>query len=103
MRSFLPRCLVLLAVFAAIGPALASTEPVTFETHYRAEVRPAQKSMHVEIKLSGQMLPRKLTFTIDPQRHRSFTDRQDRDRRQDRHLVPAWALFAIELRFHDRP
>ncbi len=73
MRSFLPRCLVLLAVFAAIGPALASTEPVTYETHYRAEVRPAQKSMHVEIKLSGQMLPRKLTFTIDPQRHRSFT------------------------------
>ncbi len=72
MRSFLPRCLALLAAFAAIGPALASTAPVTYETHYRAEVRPAQKSMHVEIKLSGEMLPRKLTFTIDPQRHRSF-------------------------------
>ncbi|MFL6617284.1 MAG: hypothetical protein ACJ8MH_01705, partial [Povalibacter sp.] len=61
------------ALIVSCGSALGATAPVTYETHYRAEARPAEKTIHVELKLSGDELPRKLVFSIDPQRHRAFT------------------------------
>jgi hypothetical protein len=63
---------VLLMLSASITTFAASPSSAIYAVHYRAEVRPTDKSIHVEIKLSGDKLPRKLVFTIDPKRQRSF-------------------------------
>src|SRR5262245_7158621 len=46
--------------------------PVTYEVHYRAEVQPDTRRIHMELPLSGEQLPRQLEFGIDPHRHKSF-------------------------------
>jgi hypothetical protein len=66
--------LLAVALMLLIGmPAVAANSAAAiYEVHYRAEVRPADKTIHVEIKLSGDKLPRKLVFTIDPKRQHAF-------------------------------
>ena len=73
MNFLIVRTLVCITALLVYAISSAASAPAIYETHYRAEVRPADKSMHVELKLSGEKLPRKLVFTIDPQRHRSFS------------------------------
>ncbi|HEY6643757.1 hypothetical protein [Povalibacter sp.] len=65
----MPRLAVLAAMLIASVPALAAT----YDAHYRVEADPAVGNLRVELKLSGEQLPGKLVFSIDPQRHRNFT------------------------------
>lgn len=54
-------------------PALsAPTSNATYDAHYRAEMRPASGTIHLELKLSGEKLPSKIVLSVDPQRHKSF-------------------------------
>jgi hypothetical protein len=72
MKPLAARLVMFIALLAGTGTIVAATAPVFYDAHYRAEVRPATKLMHVELKLSGDRLPRKLVFTIDPHRHQAF-------------------------------
>jgi hypothetical protein len=63
------RIAALAAMFIASGPSAAAT----YEAHYRVEPQPSTGNFRVELKLSGEKLPGKLVFTIDPRRHRNFS------------------------------
>lgn len=73
MNSLPGRIFACITALLVCTIASAASDSVFYEAHYRAEVRPADQTLHVELKLSGEKLPRKLVFTIDPQRHRTFT------------------------------
>lgn len=62
---------VVLALIALAPGSHAAA--ATYDAHYKAEFRPDAGTIHVELKLSGEKLPSKITLSIDPQRHRSFT------------------------------
>ena len=63
------RIAVLAATFIASAPCVAAT----YEAHYRVEPQPGTGTFRVELKLSGEKLPSKLVFTLDPRRHRNFS------------------------------
>lgn len=63
------RIAVVAAALIAASPVLAAT----YDAHYRVEAQPASGNLHVELKLSGETLPGKIVFTVDPRRHRNFT------------------------------
>ena len=44
----------------------------TYQSQYRAELRPDKGTIHVELKLAGDKLPSKLVLSIDPDRHKAF-------------------------------
>ncbi len=67
--SSAPRLAVLAATLLAWLPAAAAT----YDAHYRVEARPDAGQFHVELKLSGEKLPGKIVFAIDPRRHLNFT------------------------------
>lgn len=43
-----------------------------YDAHYVAEILPQAGIIHVELKLSGERLPKKIVFNVDPARHRAF-------------------------------
>lgn len=57
---------------AVLLPLQLRANTATYEARYRVEVHPDRGIIHVELKLTGKQLPRKLVFSIDPQRHISF-------------------------------
>lgn len=61
---------------AVLSAALLIATPViaaTYDAHYRVEAQPASRTLRVELRLSGEKLPGRLVFSIDPNRHRNFT------------------------------
>jgi predicted metalloprotease with PDZ domain len=67
------RCLTLaLLCVAVLVPPQLWADTSTYEARYRAEVHPDRGTIHVELKLAGERLPRKLVFSIDPRRHTAF-------------------------------
>lgn len=65
------RSLFACALLCCAVPAGAAAK--SYEAHYLAEVRPQAGVIHVELKLSGERLPRKIVFHMDAQRHRAIT------------------------------
>jgi hypothetical protein len=55
----------------ALG-AQAQVPTRTYELDYRIEMQPEAAVAVVTVSLSGERLPSRLEFTIDPQRHRNF-------------------------------
>jgi hypothetical protein len=64
------RTLFACSVLCFAIPAGAATR--TYEARYVAEVRPQAGVIHVELKLSGERLPRKIVFRMDAKRHRGI-------------------------------
>jgi hypothetical protein len=62
------------AVAAAVpGTPWAAAPPETYNLDYHATLRPEGGIAHVTVALSGAVLPSRLVFTIDPERHLAFT------------------------------
>jgi len=59
----------------------AKTRPDRFyDLHYRAEFLPQSGTIHMELHLTGERLPGKIVFSIDPQRYRTFTSTDPLDK-----------------------
>lgn len=53
--------------------ATQAATPRTYDVAYRVELEPRSGMAHVAVTLSGDRLPSRLTFNIEPQRHVAFT------------------------------
>lgn len=71
MPAILRTALTLLLLCPALSHAASAARQ--YDAHYLAEIRPQTGTIHVELKLSGERLPRKIVFHIDPKRHRAMT------------------------------
>jgi len=70
-RTILTTLLLLCtALPAAAAPTAAKRH---YSAHYVAEIRPQSGVIHVELKLSGERLPKKIVLQVDPKRQRGFT------------------------------
>lgn len=58
---------------AAVAPAIAADR--YYDAAFRAEVKPRRTTIHVELTLSGERLPSRVEFHIDPKLHRTFASR----------------------------
>ena len=65
-RIFLPSILALCSVGSVAAPN-------RYQAEYHAQLQPDAGVIAVELKLSGEKLPSRIVFTIDPQRHREFS------------------------------
>ncbi|HEY4367382.1 MAG TPA: hypothetical protein VGN07_09145 [Steroidobacteraceae bacterium] len=75
-------CALLLLTAAVSVPASGMTPPASdmdapvkpayYEAQYRAEIRPDAGTIHVELQLSGERLPRKIVWQMDPKRYRAI-------------------------------
>ena len=72
-RTANPRTLFAGAVLSLVFAGFADAAAKTYEAQYVAEIRPPSGVIHVELRLKGDRLPRKIVLRTDPQRHRSFT------------------------------
>jgi predicted metalloprotease with PDZ domain len=59
---------------AAVAPAIAADRH--YDAVFRAEVRPQRATVLVELTLSGERLPSRVEFHIDPKSHRAFASKQ---------------------------
>ena len=66
------RLLQLLYLGIALTFASTVARSATYETQYRAELRPESGTIHVELRLSGEKLPSRIEFQPDAKRHVSF-------------------------------
>lgn len=64
-------CLMVLGLPAM--PLDAATTEHFYDLRYKAQVLPQDGKIHMEMHLSGERLPSRIVFTIDPQRHKTFT------------------------------
>jgi hypothetical protein len=71
LRTALACCLLYFALPPHAGAAAKPTAAKTYEARYLAEIRPEAGVIHMELKLVGERLPRKLVLRMDPKRHRS--------------------------------
>lgn len=71
LRSRVLRHLPLLVLLGAAATQAAT--PRTYDVAYRVELEPRSGMAHVSVSLTGDRLPSRLTFTIEPQRHLAFT------------------------------
>ena len=62
---------ILIGVCAAASVS-AAPQPRTYEVLYHAAVDPVQHDVAMTVKLSGEELPRKLSFRLDTSRHSGF-------------------------------
>jgi hypothetical protein len=72
MPAILRTALSLLLLCPALSHAAAAGVR-QYNAHYLAEIRPQTGTIHVELKLAGERLPRKIVLHIDPKRHRAMT------------------------------
>lgn len=63
--------LALLLSFAPLAQA-AGKAPAYYDAAYRADVRPHDGAIDMELKLSGERLPSRVVLQIDPKRHQGF-------------------------------
>jgi predicted metalloprotease with PDZ domain len=69
LRRYCASGLLLLLGGAPAWPAA----PTYYDAEYRAELKPDAGLIAVELKLSGERLPSRITLRIDPQRYKEFT------------------------------
>ena len=68
----------------AVQPAdAAGSKRKTYAVAYEVELRPQTGIAHVTLTLTGPELPSRLTFTIDPERHRNFAGTGDIEKGAD--------------------
>lgn len=60
------------ACFSLCFAGSAQAAAKTYEARYVAEIRPQDGVIHMELKLSGERLPRKIVLRMDAKRHRSI-------------------------------
>jgi predicted metalloprotease with PDZ domain len=72
-----------LAAVLAAAPSLAN-EDSTFDAIFRAEIAASRPVMRVELTLSGERLPGRVEFRIDPERHRAFASKDPVSQTADR-------------------
>lgn len=70
MRTLWQALLAALLLGSASAQGAASR---TYDVAYRVELDPRSGMAHVAVSLTGDRLPSRLTFTIEPQRHLAFT------------------------------
>jgi hypothetical protein len=78
LRTAFLHCISFILPFASFLtlPAHAASQPkpdLFYDLHYRAQFQPEAGTVHVELHLKGNHLPRKLVLKIDPKRQRAFT------------------------------
>jgi len=61
------------------GAAAAATGPAYYDAQYRAEIRPEAGTIHVELLLTGERLPKRIVWHIDPKRYRDVTAAEQLD------------------------
>ena len=61
------------ALLLLTATAHAAVTPVYYDARYRAEVKPAAGTIHVELQLSGERLPSKIVWRLDPRRYHEVT------------------------------
>lgn len=71
---------LLCAGFGGPLPADAAAKRKTYAVAYEVELRPQSGIAHVTMTLTGPELPSRLTFNIDPERHRNFRGTGDFER-----------------------
>jgi uncharacterized protein YbdZ (MbtH family) len=81
--------MVAIALLAFAGIASTAVEAAaakrkTYAVAYEVELRPRSGIAHVTMTLTGQELPSRLTFLVDPERHRNFTATGDLETAPDR-------------------
>ena len=76
VRAFLAAVLLTVCV-----PVLAAER--YFDASFRAEIRPRRTTILVELKLTGERLPSKVNFHIDPKRQRTFISKDPITRTDD--------------------
>lgn len=79
VRAAALACL-LCAGFGVALPADAAATRKTYALDYEVELRPQSGIAHVTMTLTGPELPSRLTFNIDPERHRNFSGTGDLER-----------------------
>jgi hypothetical protein len=62
-----PVCSIALAL-----PSFASAADRYYDAAFRIEIKPPRTTARVELKLTGERLPSRIEFHIDPKRHRAF-------------------------------
>jgi len=73
---------LLCAGIATMHPAdAASSKRKTYSVAYEVELRPQSGIAHVTLTLTGPELPSRLTFNIDPERHRNFSGTGELEKR----------------------
>ena len=73
----------LLGALVAIAPPLSAADRF-YDAAFRAEIAPRRPVMRVELTLSGDRLPSRVEFLIDPERHRAFASSDPLSRSGDR-------------------
>jgi len=67
---------LLLAGLLLAGVAPASAAERFYDAVFRAEIKPRHDIVRVELTLTGERLPSRIEFHIDPKRHRAFASQQ---------------------------
>jgi len=63
----------LLASLLLLASAVFAADPSrSYDVTYRVDLRPQSGTAHVTLALEGDRLPSRLTFSIEPRRHRDF-------------------------------
>jgi predicted metalloprotease with PDZ domain len=78
------RYLLGLLCFLFAGPPPVLAADVYFDAAFRAELAPKRPVIRVELTLSGDRLPSRIEFQIDPERHRAFASKDPLSRTADR-------------------
>jgi predicted metalloprotease with PDZ domain len=66
-----PLCWALLAL-----PSAAAATDRYYDAAFRVDIKPPRTTARVELKLTGERLPSRIEFHIDPKRHRAFAAKE---------------------------